>query len=339
MAFERHIPKIMFMIFVLTFFQTVALFVGKFASFPALAWVLPAVTSFLILVLLRRLRIAPRTLVQRGLAPLAVVFLLFGVSFWFNPRLTDLLPYTALSPALRILSSLTLSLPWIALEMATALFIALDPMRKHAAFLLRPGWLLPLTFLWTVVTGLLLTLPVGPLSDDGMVLFMEGGCDWGNSNIFFFAKLGVLVAINAAMVVAMQHQTIPLRHLPVFFLTAGLLVVFNISDPVCATYYSHPQGSLGQMIFEMAAFAILGLSWLRPIRDWSIAKKLWALVAWNAGFIALFYSYLAWFPHWSWAHTFVLSFSMIFIALFIQVRYWRNVLQQAMVKQRIEIFR
>jgi hypothetical protein len=324
MSFERQIPKLTFVIFFLTFVQSVALFVGKFIPLPMVAWFLPAVTIFLTLVMLRRLRVSLRTLVQRRLAPLALLFLLLGMSFWFNPRLADLLPFATLSPAWRMLSSLTLSLPWIALEIALALFLSLDPARKHAEFLLQPRWLIPLTFLWTVATGLLLTLPVGPLSDDGMVLFMEGGCDWGNSNIFFFAKLGILVAINTAMVVAMQHQTIRLRTLPVFFLTAGLLVAFNVSDLECSTYYNHPQGSLGQMVFEMAAFAILGLSWLRPTRDWSLAGKLWALVAWNGAFVGLFYTYLTWFPHWSWAHTFALSFTLIFIAMFIQVEGNRN---------------
>ncbi|HEV7238381.1 MAG TPA: hypothetical protein VGQ36_04005 [Thermoanaerobaculia bacterium] len=30
-----------------------------------------------------------------------------------------------------------------------------------------------------------------------MVLFMEGGCDFGQSNVFFHSKLGLLIALTS----------------------------------------------------------------------------------------------------------------------------------------------
>jgi hypothetical protein len=40
-----------------------------------------------------------------------------------------------------------------------------------------------------------------------MVLFMEGGCDMGESNIFF-SKLGALLAVNVAFVAASRRPTV-----------------------------------------------------------------------------------------------------------------------------------
>ena len=68
--------------------------------------------------------------------------------------------------------------------------------------LLRLQWLVPLTVALVFVGGRFFTLPPGPLCDEGMILFMEGGCDFGDSNIYFFSKLGLLVSLNVAFVVA-----------------------------------------------------------------------------------------------------------------------------------------
>ena len=39
--------------------------------------------------------------------------------------------------------------------------------------------LVPLTLVLDLLLGSCFTLPPGPLCDEGMVLFLEGGCDWG----------------------------------------------------------------------------------------------------------------------------------------------------------------
>ena len=67
---------------------------------------------------------------------------------------------------------------------------------------LRLQWIVPLTLVLVVVLGRFFELPPGPLCDEGMILFMEGGCDFGWSNVFFFSKLGLLISLNAAFVVA-----------------------------------------------------------------------------------------------------------------------------------------
>ena len=74
--------------------------------------------------------------------------------------------------------------------------------QAHARLpLMLQVWVLaPAVFLFTIVSGLLFALPPGPLSDEGMVLFMEGGCDWGKSNVFFFSKLCLLIALNLVFV-------------------------------------------------------------------------------------------------------------------------------------------
>lgn len=79
--------------------------------------------------------------------------------------------------------------------------------REHQRLprLLRLQWLALLAFGLAVLGGVLFTLPPGPLCDEGMVLFMEGGCDFGESNIFFYSKLGGLLALNIAFVIGWRR--------------------------------------------------------------------------------------------------------------------------------------
>src|SRR5512145_2975013 len=71
---------------------------------------------------------------------------------------------------------------------------------------LRLQWIVPGTFLFVTVTGLFIGLPSGPLCDEEMVLFMEGGCDMGHSNVFFFSKLGMLVVLTGALSLAWRKR-------------------------------------------------------------------------------------------------------------------------------------
>ena len=327
---ERQIPRMTLGIFALTFVQTVALFTGRFVATPQLAWTIPILAASALILMLWRLRISPKALASRSQMSLTMSFVGIGISFWFNPGLHPWLPLADASIFERLLASMTFSIPWFVLQVFSALFLSLDPHKKYGRFLLQPSWLIPLTFLWAVGTGLTLTLPPGPLCDEGMVLFFEGGCDWGKSNIYFFAKLAMLSAVNIGLIVAMQHQTIRRRSLIPFFVTAAMLIAWNVGDTRCENYYAHPQGNLAQLVLEMSSFALLGLSWLRPVKDWDVSVKLWAIVTWNLCYVVLFYTLLEWFPHWSWGHTFMLCFAMLFIGVFIQVRFWRRILLQTM---------
>ncbi len=185
--------------------------------------------------------------------------------------------------------------------------------------LLRFHVLVPLTFLLVVVSGNLLTLPPGPLCDEGMVLFMEGGCDWGESNIFFFSKAGLLVAVNVAFVLCLVRRV---RHLRGFVPHLALLMVLSWqmqSGGKCDTYYSHPNGSLGQMTLELAAFSVLGMALVALLRDRGLASKVLGVAVWNGSYVGAFYLWLRVTPHWTWAHTFLLSGTFLLIGLAVAV--------------------
>jgi hypothetical protein len=178
---------------------------------------------------------------------------------------------------------------------------------------LRLHWLMPMTVVAIIVMGFVFTLPPGPLSDEGMILFMEGGCDWGDSNIFFFSKLGLLLAINFAFIVAWRHAVRSIADFATW------------SDSRCDTYYSHPNGSVGQMVVEMTAFGVLGLMVLRRWSGGPIRLMYGALVAWNGLHVALFYLWLTLFNHWTWAHTVGLTVSMLAVGVAILVSGQRGV--------------
>jgi hypothetical protein len=144
-----------------------------------------------------------------------------------------------------------------------------------------------------------------------MILFMEGGCDFGPSNIFFFSKLGLLVSLNVAFVIAwLEGISGFLGFVPHFTVASGLALV-SWSGGRCDSYYDHPNGSIGQMVLELTAFAILGIivliRWQKGKR-WHLAL---ALVGWNLVHVSCFYAWLALFPHWTWAHTASLILSLV----------------------------
>ena len=173
----------------------------------------------------------------------------------------------------------------------------------------RLPWILqvvPLAFLTIVLVvagGTFLTLPPGPLCDEGMVLFMEGGCDWGNSNIFFFSKLGLLLGMNVAFLLAWRRRITDWRGFLPHFLVLGALTVLNFSDERCAHYYGHPNGSIGQMTLEAAAFAALGIAIVTRVPLRTFPRAMLALLAWNALHVAAFYAGLLFTNHWTWLHT------------------------------------
>lgn len=190
-------------------------------------------------------------------------------------------------------------------------------LQLEAPIFLRYYVLVPFTVAFIVLTGSLFTLPPGPLCDEGMVLFMEGGCDWGDSNIFFFSKLGALVAVNCALLYASRRKAIPLASfVPHLLLLAGL--GWTLRQSGCDTYYSHPNGSLGQMALEIGAFAVLGLAVLPWIRGRGSAAVATAALLWNGFNIAAFYTWLAVEPHWTWAHTAWIAGTLLIAALVLE---------------------
>lgn len=181
--------------------------------------------------------------------------------------------------------------------------------------LLRLHVLIPFISVLTIATGLLFTLPVGPLCDEGMVLFMEGGCDWGESNVFFFEKLNLLFAANLAFALSLRRREAPLRawlpHLAVLCCLGWLMR----SGGRCDTYYAHPNGSEGQMVLELAAFSTLGIALLRPLAHRPRSIQLLAGLGWNAAHVGVFYLWLSVTDHWTWTHTALICFTLLTAAL------------------------
>jgi len=158
-----------------------------------------------------------------------------------------------------------------------------------------------------VMGGLHLTLPPGPLCDEGMILFMEGGCDWGESNIFFFCKVALLVTINAAFAIAWLTNVRSVRGFVPHFVVLTIFTLLNLSGGRCDTYYSHPNGSFGQMSFEAMAFAFAGIALVTTARSRSLVTMLLMLFAWNAFQVGVFYLGLTFTNHWTWTHSFFIA--------------------------------
>jgi hypothetical protein len=178
-------------------------------------------------------------------------------------------------------------------------------LRSHRELptILRVWAVVPATMLLVIAGGFGLTLPPGPLCDEGMVLFMEGGCDWGVSNAFFYSKLGLLVTMNLVFVFGWLHRVRDWRGFLPHFSVLALLTLSNYSDEYCRHYYSHPNGSIGQMTAEAMAFGVLGVSILSRIRIRNAVGLTIALLAWNSFHIAVFYLALLVTNHWTWLHT------------------------------------
>ena len=179
--------------------------------------------------------------------------------------------------------------------------------------------LVPFTLFLVLALGLTFNLPPGPLCDEGMVLFMEGGCDWGDTNIFFFSKLGLLLTMNLSFLVVSRLPPLAWWTFIPHLLLLGLLGWLFRIDPRCHDYYSHPNGSIGQMAVEGAAFAILGLALVGWVREKRMTMVLASLLAWNLVHVGLFYLWLSVTDHWTWLHTALLCGSMVVLGLAILV--------------------
>jgi len=195
----------------------------------------------------------------------------------------------------------------------------LDWQQRALPVALRFWVLVPATMALVAIAGLLFTLPPGPLCDDGMVLFLEGGCDWGLSNLFFFSKLGALVAVNFAFFWAWKRRVRRLWPFAPHVLLLLLLAVVYRAGGRCDTFYDHPNGSFGQMAFELAAFAALGLALLPALRGrgWGAFLTVW--IGWNALHGGLFYVWLEAAPHWTWLHSTLLGGSLLLPAVALSV--------------------
>lgn len=198
-------------------------------------------------------------------------------------------------------------------------------MRAHAALptpLRLPGLAVATVGVVTAL-GLGLTLPPGPLCDEGMWLFMEGGCDWGNSNVFFHTKLGLLLMTNAVLVAALVLRRVRLRGLlPHVGLLGVAALLPSLADAgSCETYYGHPNGNLAQMLIEVAAFALLGLAVVGPLRERAPSVRVAGVLGLNAFNIALFHGALLVTPHWTWPHTALIVIPEVLIALVLTA--WR----------------
>jgi hypothetical protein len=137
-----------------------------------------------------------------------------------------------------------------------------------------------------------------------MVLFMEGGCDWGRSNEFFFSKLGLLLGINIAFCIAWRHHLRSFLGFVPHLLVLAMISVLYRSDPGCDRYYSHPNGSEGQMTVEAIAFALLGFALLHRFSESRLRSLVVPLlVLWNGFHVGVFYLGLVFTNHWTWLHT------------------------------------
>jgi hypothetical protein len=179
-------------------------------------------------------------------------------------------------------------------------------MYRPLPIILRVWFVVPATILLVFLGDLLFELPPGPLCDEGMVLFMEGGCDWGNSNIFFFSKAGLLVGMNLVFIAAWFLRVQDWREFIPHFAILAFLTVFFYSDADCRHYYSHPNGSIGQMTAEAIAFGALGVAILSRARVRTAGRLAGTVVLWNGAHVGAFYLALLVTNHWTWLHTFLI---------------------------------
>lgn len=308
-----------FLVVIICYVQIFSVLIGRFSSSVALAWVLPVAAAFL-----SRGRLQPSLIYGRAGLTTVSLCLIAALGLWFVPGLSPYLPYPGFSMGMGVLYSMTLSLPaailaftllWYWDDCAPA--SKLDELPKS----LKLGPLAFGTAGFVILSGLILTLPVGPLSDEGMILFMEGGCDWGASNVFFFSRLGLIAAMNFALVVVLGRGSPPFIRFVPHLIVAGVLISQTYRDVSCDDYwYGHPQGNLGQTLVEIVAFALLGIALGKLAYSWKSSQKLMVLVAWNALFVAIFYAALSQAPHWDWTHTFVVSGSLLVVAALVALR-------------------
>ena len=193
---------------------------------------------------------------------------------------------------------------------------------RRLPFFLQAWMVAPGTLLLVIGGAVVFELPPGPLCDEGMILFMEGGCDWGESNIFFFSKAGLLVTMNLVFTLAWIYHVRDWRAFLPHFGILTLLTAANYSDEYCRHYYSHPNGSIGQMTAEAIAFGALGVMLLSLLNIRSVLHFTIVITVWNVVHVATFYLALLLANHWTWLHTFliVIAFSSVAAALVLATR-------------------
>jgi hypothetical protein len=168
--------------------------------------------------------------------------------------------------------------------------------------LLRFHMLVPGTIVLVGALGLLFSIP--PTRQlEGLAFFMEGGCDWGLRNQFFYAKVGLLVVAHVAFALCLVWPPrVLLGFLPhlVLLLAMGWL---QRSGSWCEEYLGYSNGSVGQMCLELAGFSALGVALLPHLQGRPAWMSVLAVGLWNAVHVGLFFLGLEWTPHWTWAHT------------------------------------
>ena len=171
--------------------------------------------------------------------------------------------------------------------------------------------LVPGTLVLTAALGLRFPLPSGPLCDGAMIAFMEGGCDWGRTNEFFFAKVGLLVATNFAFVVCLRRPSTTLIGFVPHLLVLLWFTAVEANDHSCDGYYENPRLNMGQLGFELIGFSLLGIALLRYLRGRPSRSGWIALTAWNVFYVTSFYGWALVVPYWSWEHVIVVTATLL----------------------------
>ncbi|MBN1517088.1 hypothetical protein JXA32_11035 [Candidatus Sumerlaeota bacterium] len=144
---------------------------------------------------------------------------------------------------------------------------------------------------------------------------MEGGCDYGRSNVFFFGKLGAILCLNLCFLVSwkLQIKTF-IGYIPLIVFL--VITAINSWRDETIGYYSHPNGSMGQMILEACSFAVLGIAIVQRFSQ-SIPRR-WplAMLVWNLFYMVVFYFWLLIADHWTWLHTVLITATHLLLAKF-----------------------
>lgn len=178
----------------------------------------------------------------------------------------------------------------------------------------RAWCLLPATFGAVFLAGKYWTLPPGPLCDEGMLLFLEGGCDWGRTNVFFWSRVGLLSAVTVALVAVLAaRRAAPLAFVP-HVAAVLLFAVADFDHGSCDTYYDHPNGCMAQSTVEILGWSVLGLVLASRFRGASRARQAAVVVAWWAAYLATFHGALAWASHWTWRHSLLVTGVLVGLA-------------------------
>lgn len=173
-----------------------------------------------------------------------------------------------------------------------------------------------------IFLGIVFPLPPGPLCDEGMLLFMEGGCDWGGSNLFFMAKVALMITTLVVGVAAGRLPTLDRAgFLPHLFALITIALLPGMSDGgVCETYYGHPNGNFAQMLIEQAALGGLVLAVVPLFSRRGLPQRILSVAGVMLISVAVFYGWLQLTPHWTWLHTLLVAGSLLVVAAALEFR-------------------